>query len=577
MNNGELRQCKFDYIGSTSDLWNRLFVNVPEHGCVFNLDDQSAYELNNNPDLYQKYFGDHNFTIIIVHELTKNSLPFIKLADFLIYLTDQQKSLCEKLVGINIPSKVIPYPLITSPSEVEKQPQVLFVADWSRGDKKDFLAIAKTWQKSKKGSLAFITSDETLNTSQKSVKYRAKISAMKFIAVFDNVPASVDFDAFAEKFKSYFPNPCEVDIYMERKDIFKLMDESEVCYIYNKEMSCEIFEDELQKNNPDLTYTNYSDNRLLADALARNCKVVIAEGISTQKKFDRPTLQEWYSSLIEIFNVAKDIKFAQKLRRARTPIDTPRTIQLYLGEPVDVDFAFVIIFRNQADKIKRAIESVVTQNRDYKFGLVIVDDMSDDGSAEIVSSTIQDLDIPYAFIRNDHRRYHSRNLWNTVRFLIRNPECVVIELDGDDFLEPGADILNILDREYKKGILKTSGRFRCYPDRWPEMESNQDRYDIKSPWHQGKCSVWIPLRTYRKSLFMKVETEYFLERDTKNWLTVADDASINARMIELANGKISIIEDILYVYDVSGLNHDAAVTGWTPWHSYTKLYHGITF
>ena len=581
---GHLENCRDLSIGSTADLWERLFVAVPENGSVVHLDDHSAKMLMSSAyaSNYKKCFDDKVFTLIVVHELTVNTLPLIKLADYAIFLTQQQKEICEKIVGLNIPNQVLPYPIIKKDpnpkyqlNSTEKKQQVLFLADWNHGTKADFLKIAKTWKKKQKTSINFVTTTENPTNGQK-IKFQENLNESQFIAVFDNVPLNVNWDEFAKKFKASMQCECEVRQYINRTEILNLMSESEFCYIYNKEMDNEIFNREILKSTHDLIYTRYGDNRLLADALSNDCKVIIAEGISTVKKADRPIIEDWHHDLTEIFNLAKTIKFKQKLLRSRTPIDTPRTMEIHSGDAINVDYAFVIIFRNQKEKIGRAIQSVLKQNHDFNYGLVIVDDASDDGSIQVVDESLANIEVPYVVVQNKNRRYHSRNLWNAVRFLIQKSETVIIELDGDDFLED-VDVLSILDKEYKKGILKTAGKFRCFPDRLIEMEANQERFDIENPWHQGKCSVWIPLRTYKKSLFLSVEIEYFLERDTKNWLTVADDASIGARMIELANRKISVIDEILYVYDVSGINHDAAVTGWTPWHSFTKLYHGIIF
>ena len=108
------------------------------------------------------------------------------------------------------------------------------------------------------------------------------------------------------------------------------------------------------------------------------------------------------------------------------------------------------------------------------------------------------------------------------------------------------------------------------------MESNTEHHDIKLPWHQGKCSSWLPLRTYKKHIFDKIEIDYFLDRRDKSWLKVADDASINPRMIELIDGKIKYIEDPLYIYDVSGEEHDIG-DDWSPFPAYRMLHHVITF
>jgi hypothetical protein len=69
---------------------------------------------------------------------------------------------------------------------------------------------------------------------------------------------------------------------------------------------------------------------------------------------------------------------------------------------------------------------------------------------------------------------------------------------------------------------------------------------------------------------------YFIERDTLEWLKIADDSSINPRMIELADGNISIIRKPLYIYDLTG-NRDSDEDYWSPFYSHKKITHAITF
>ena len=137
-------------------------------------------------------------------------------------------------------------------------------------------------------------------------------------------------------------------------------------------------------------------------------------------------------------------------------------------------------------------------------------------------------------------------------------------------------VLETIDPYYKQGFIKTFGNFITYPDKWEEMEENTRHIDITMPWHQGKCSAWLPLRTFKKHLFEEVELDYFLDKRDKTWLKVADDASINPRMMELAKGKVQFIDDHLYAYDVSGTEHDVG-DDWSPIPSYKMLYHVITF
>src|SRR6185369_3038098 len=82
-------------------------------------------------------------------------------------------------------------------------------------------------------------------------------------------------------------------------------------------------------------------------------------------------------------------------------------------------------------------------------------------------------------------------------------------------------------------------------------------HDINFPWDNEKCLSWAPLRSFKVKLFKKIPLEYFLERDTAQWLKMGEDVLIHPLMSEIAGKKnISFIKEKIYVYDISGEQHD---------------------
>jgi len=571
-------------VNNTSDLWDKLNISLPPDISIINLDGRSVAEINNKPIEYHKYFNDDLFKLMIVHELDMNSIPFLKLADHIIYLTEQQRLVAERIIGITVPSTVLPYPIFPMEKTVGTNNIITFISDYSDENKKSLMHIAKSWTKEKFNSdlkILEVTDNKQIINRVIEKNERLAIGKLIFTAIFkvndSNMNSTykkfikafgTELEKHGVEFRDYLTSPTGIE------SVLKITD---LCYIFNRELSLELFDKLIANNDPKLIHSRYTDNCILAKAISIGCNIIIADGISTHRKEDRPSSDEWIEAAESILNNRFHSKYFQKLTRARTVIDPPTVMNITDGSPLMTDYVFVINYRNQSAKIERAIKSVLSQNRNFSFGIAITDDCSTDNSIEVVRTTLYECGVPYVVNMNRERKYSARNLWCAVRYLSRNQEAIIIELDGDDFLAPDVDILSILDKEYRKGMLKTGGAFQCYPDKWPEMEQNQMRYDINNPWDHSKCSVWIPLRSYKKSLFEKIEIEYFLERDTKKWLTSADDASIGPRMIELAEGKVSKIDDILYMYDTSGTDHDEAIVGWTPWYSHTKLYHSITF
>lgn len=247
----------------------------------------------------------------------------------------------------------------------------------------------------------------------------------------------------------------------------------------------------------------------------------------------------------------------------RPPVDTLDRLNIVRGRPLSNDWVFVVCFRNVGWKLTRCIESILAQNRCHDFGIVLVDDASGDSAASQVEMVLEEEGIPYVLVVNPERRYFTRNLYNAVNLLIGNDESVIIELDGDDYLED-TDVLGVLAEAYGLGAIKTFGRFRCVPEDSGFADSVASCFtsgpvnDMTRPWDLDACVAWAHLKSYKKQLFMKVPLVYFWERQGGNWLRMAEDLVVHPKMVELARYRTAYIEDVLYVYDVSGEQHDRA-------------------
>jgi glycosyltransferase involved in cell wall biosynthesis len=245
----------------------------------------------------------------------------------------------------------------------------------------------------------------------------------------------------------------------------------------------------------------------------------------------------------------------------KPPIDSLGQLNILHGGPLSNRYVFVVCFRNIGNKLKRCLKSICRQAGHYDYGVVLVDDASSDSSALSAVSALDENDIPYVLVANENRKYFTRNLYNAVNLLVEDPETVVIELDGDDYLED-VDVLGILNEAYELGALKTFGSFRCIPEN-SEQANHIDMFrtvprlnDTGSPWDLDACVSWLHLKTYRKKLFMKVPLVYFWEKGGGGWLKMAEDLVVHPKMVELAMYRTAFIEDVLYVYDVSGEDHD---------------------
>ncbi|MCA9776709.1 MAG: glycosyltransferase [Candidatus Eremiobacteraeota bacterium] len=234
-------------------------------------------------------------------------------------------------------------------------------------------------------------------------------------------------------------------------------------------------------------------------------------------------------------------------------VDSLSDLPIVKGRPLSNEFIFVLCFRNQQAKIARCLNSILEQSGEHNWGVVVVDDASTDSSLEITGSLLDKAGVPFVLVSNKERKYYSRNLYNAVNHLVTNPNSVIIEVDGDDYLA-GPGVLKRLDRAYGSGAVRTMGSFT--------VDSSEDYFfgepvaDFSQPWDFDQCTSWMHLKTYRKWLFEKVPLPYFKERGSDRWLKMGEDMVVHPKMIELAGTGNRFIPDPLYVYDYSGHNHD---------------------
>jgi len=562
-----------------SSLYNKL--QELDNVVFINIDSDNLHDKYQDPSFYAEWFSDDKFKVAIVHDVYKDSLPFLKIADHLIFFNSIQSDIVNNIVPMDIPSTIIPYPETTT-LNTEKKSQVLFSVDFDEELCDKYLHVARTWSSIDDNDDEFdIIQIENGNTSIKSNK-EILIKDYPFIAYFnltkdELLNNTTFFDEFKEILKE---TTIEYEIFYQTSSntltYNKLLSESEYSYIFNEEMATDEATELIENKDLQIIYTNSTENALLATSLSNKCKIIIADGISTVNLNNRPTVNEYVNKLLGVIDIHKEASSNHKKELSENAtIDTLDDLHIISGTPLINKYVFVVNFRNQKSKILRCIDSILNQNRKYDFGIALTDDCSTDGSLDIISDRFTNLNIDHIITRTKERKYSAKNLYNAVHLLVDNSDTVIIELDGDDFLYSDK-VLETIDPYYNDGIVKTFGNFITYPSKWEEMEENTRHVDITTPWHQGKCSAWLPLRAFKKHLFEMIELDYFLDRRDKTWLKVADDASINPRMMELSQGKVKFIKDTLYAYDVSGTEHDIG-DDWSPIPSYKMLYHAITF
>lgn len=270
-----------------------------------------------------------------------------------------------------------------------------------------------------------------------------------------------------------------------------------------------------------------------------------------------PKTAELISQKIKFFLKTEGVTLRKK-KGVAPEVDSLEDIEVIYGKPLYNKFIFSICYRNLNDKLMRCLKSLGNQSTDYDVGVVLVDDASDEDVTGMAIKILDKISVDYIVVRNRHRKYAAKNFYNVIHALTVNDESYIIELDGDDYL-PQYDILAELNEKISCGFMKTVGEMSVrVGDKILNglFEKEKEAREFQSPYNLSKCSGWYHLRMTKRSILKKVEICFFLERDLKTWLRRMHDISVHARAFELAYPNIANIDKVIYIYDITGNQHD---------------------
>ena len=118
----------------------------------------------------------------------------------------------------------------------------------------------------------------------------------------------------------------------------------------------------------------------------------------------------------------------------------------------------IIPVRNRAKTISDAIKSVLSQDADFKFNLIIIDNYSTDGTTEIIKS-FADSDNRIIHLIPDRKDLGIGGCWNEA---INHPACgkYAIQLDSDDLYIDDTVIKRIVASFYEQNCAMVVGSYQ---------------------------------------------------------------------------------------------------------------------
>ena len=210
----------------------------------------------------------------------------------------------------------------------------------------------------------------------------------------------------------------------------------------------------------------------------------------------------------------------------------------------------VSCFRNvSADRFLRFWHSLISQEN-CDFGIILLDDHSDNGLPFLIDSLIKPFKEKVTFIKKRNKSKRIENVHHAIHNYISNPDTIVIMLDGDDALIGQNVISNIAMKYDAYNADVVIGRmhqtYRLQPHyRYP--------VDFTNPRKSGG-NVWQHLKTFKKYLFDSIPLPYF-KYSKKNqklyfseWLETCDDFAFMVPIVEMCERPL-LLDYMNYYYE----------------------------
>ncbi len=517
----------------------KIVNDIPESAevAIINIDRQTISAI-----LEKSIPNDNCFTILIVHEVSRSIIPFLKLANHVIFINEIQEFICNEYLNISHPSTVLPYFYKKTEKEETRKNDffIYFEGENLRSEVSYYLELIEFLMHEKKD----------LDIEHFHLFYEVDSAQIEKFSEFQQQLAAKD-----SRIKTYNSKNLDID------ELFLIMTQCNYGQLFKNETTLIQYLNLVEEGSPSVMHETLAESPIL-NLMQHSGMRIVTGATKSFYNFNylkRSDLKDWTSGIQTLINENYNSYLSEKSRvEKNVTIDQLQDLNIVWGKPLTNNFVFSICFRNQENKIIRCLESIVNQ-KENNFGIVLISDCSGDRSVQTILDYIQNLKIDICLVDNEDRKYASRNFYNVIHSLVQNDESVIIEVDGDDFLA-GDHVLSTLNNYYKAGAIKTNGSYEMYPadqtfTTKAQIEFNHQNYDTSRPW-SIYCTSWLHLRTAKRHLLKKIELKYFLERKSKKWLMDRHDSAIQPRIIELAGNKAVFVKEILYYYDVSGENHD---------------------
>ena len=279
--------------------------------------------------------------------------------------------------------------------------------------------------------------------------------------------------------------------------------------------------------------------------------------------------QHFYNKL-DLYMSLDELKKVRKINREVQRIFKTRFLNkedILEHSSENNNFVIVTPVYNAESYIAKCINSVANQLYN-KYKMIIIDDMSTDNTVDIALETIANipeyLRDKFSVKINIDKKYAVTNQVETIEEYAQKNDVIIL-LDGDDWLVNDNGIFNYLDNIYSDNneYLMTYGSCHSLVDNIDLISEPYPKgvHETKS-YREHLFSWGMPythLRTFRKSVFDKIDKSLFKDENGNHWKAGGDNALFYP-LLENAD-EIKCIQRVLMVYNDTNPLNDYKVNG----------------
>jgi glycosyltransferase involved in cell wall biosynthesis len=243
---------------------------------------------------------------------------------------------------------------------------------------------------------------------------------------------------------------------------------------------------------------------------------------------------------------------------------------MFLSAIVEKPIVIIIPSYNNEKYVEKNLNSVYDQEYE-NYRVVYVDDCSKDKTLAMVRDIVarRGQEHRTTIIHNEHNCgamanfYHAiHNLFDDQDFVegapssvetmstsgyVCNDNDIIIQLDGDDWLKHNRVFARVNQEYSDHDVWMTYGRCEYYPEGKPDGQKLLPKQIIAKGAYREYERVPSHLRTFYAGLFKQIALQDFLYNGA--FLSMNCDLAMMFPLLEMANGKVGFINDIIHVYN----------------------------